>query len=393
MIPRGKLDISFFTLFKSIGYCILEIIRVKRFKKIKSNPYTVDCLSVRTGLDLTLKALNFEQGSEILVIDINIPDMFSILSAHGLVSIPLSVNKHSLEISITQMKALIGPSTKAILITHLFGATMNIEAIVNLAKKHNLIILEDCAQAFNGLYAGHSLSDVMMYSFGLIKTNTSLTGAILHFNNHGLYDNVKLLNDQLPVQSTSLYLKKIFKALAIKTITLKWAFSLLYLFTKVLKKDFDDVLAGFTKGFPGADVMTKIKFRPCNANLRLMTTRIENFSLDRIDKRKRLALSILKNVPDEMKIGHLNHHHTYWALVVESEKPEELIKHLRMQGCDATSKASSLVKLESSTKSFEKDELDLDQLVYLPIDKATAALLSAYFNHHYKSIRSAHFKF
>lgn len=370
MIPRGKLDISFFELFRGIGYCFSEILGIKGSKNIKAKHHQLYTLSVRTGLDLILQSLNFEPGSEILVTNVNIPDMFSILTAHQLVSIPLAVNKHSLEISTQQMEASIKPSTKAILITHLFGATMNTEAIVKLAKEHNLIVLEDCAQAFNGLYTGHLLSDVVMYSFGLIKTNTCLTGAMLRFNNTGLYDHVALLNDQLPRQSPKLYLKKIFKALAIKMITLKWVFSLLYVFAKASNKDFDNVLAGFTKGFPGADVINKIRYRPCRANLKLMARRIDHFSTDKTQKRRELALSILRNVPDDMKIGRLNLHHTYWVIAIESQNQEQLIEHLRAQGCDATAKASSLVKMGSATAFFDKDELDLDKLIYLPIDKA-----------------------
>lgn len=376
MIPRGKLDISFFALLRGMGYCFSEILGIKGFKNVNTEHDQLYTLSVRTGLDLILTSLDFEPGAEILVTNVNIPDMFSILKAHQLVSIPLAVNKHSLEISTQQMEASIRPSTKAILITHLFGATMNTEAIVKLAKGHGLIVLEDCAQAFNGLYAGHPLSDVVMYSFGLIKTNTSLTGAMLRFNNPSLYHNVVLLNDQLPIQSPKLYLKKIFKALAIKVITLRWIFSMLYVFTRASNRDFDDVLTGFTKGFPGADVMKKIRYRPCHANLKLMARRIDHFSVDKTQKRKELALSILSNVPDEMKIGSLNLHHTYWVIAIESRNREQIIEDLRTQGCDATAKASSLVKMESAA-AFDKDELDLDKLVYLPIDKATRKKLDA----------------
>jgi dTDP-4-amino-4,6-dideoxygalactose transaminase len=376
MIPRGKLDISFSALFRGIGYCFSEILGIKDSKNTKTEDHQLYTLSVRTGLDLILTSLDFEPGAEILVTNVNIPDMFSILKAHQLVSIPLAVNKHSLEISTEQMAASIRPSTKAILITHLFGAVMNTEAIVRLAKEHGLIVLEDCAQAFNGFYAGHPLSDVVMYSFGLIKTNTSLTGAMLRFNNPSLYHNVALLNDQLPIQSPKLYLKKIFKALAIKVITLKWIFSMLYVFARASNRDFDDVLAGFTKGFPGADVMNKIRYRPCYANLRLMARRIDHFSVDKTQKRKELALSILSNVLDEMKIGRLNLHHTYWVIAIELQNREQLIEDLRAQGCDATAKASSLVKIESAA-AFDKDELDLEKLVYLPIDKATRKKLDS----------------
>jgi dTDP-4-amino-4,6-dideoxygalactose transaminase len=366
MVPRGKLDISFAALFKGIVYCGAELLGATHSKEIKTVPNTLYCLSVRTGLDLTLQALNFEPGSEVLVTNINIPDMFSILSAHRLVCVPLSVNKHTLEISAQQIKKLINPSTKAILITHLFGAVINIQDIINLAKEHHLMVLEDCAQAFNGVYKGNPGTDVVMYSFGLIKTNTSLTGAMLRFNNPELQHKVTLLQNQLPIQYTGQYLKKLFKALIIKMITQKWSFTLLYWLSQKAGKNFDDVLAGFTKGFPGADVMGKIRYRPCQANLRLMGQRIATFPLTRISKRQELALSTLRHLPEVMKIGQLNDQHTYWVLAIESTDPGQLIKALRARGYDATQKASSLVKIKGTKEVSYPDELDLDKLVYLP---------------------------
>ena len=374
MIPRGRLDIDFLSLFKGIGFCIADIFSSRT--KVKDNENTLHCLSVRTGLDLTLRSLDLVPESEILVTNINIPDMFSIVSAHGLVAVPLSLNKHTLGLFTTQVEALITPHTKAILITHLFGAIMDIGAVIKLARYHNLIVIEDCAQAYNGAYNGHPETDVVMFSFGLIKTNTSLTGAMLRFSNTGLCSKVKLLNAELPVQSAKMYLKKLFKAIAIQIMTLRLPYTLLYYYSRLAGKDFDDVLAGFTRGFPGADVMAKIRFRPCQANLRMMRARKRNFSLNNIVKRKNVASGITKIVPDAMKIGCLNTEHTYWVLPIERKNPGELIEILRNKGVDATAKASSLVKL-GKLPTIE-DELVLDDLVYLPISNELTDKLSGF---------------
>lgn len=343
-----------------------ELFGIRVPETLEDNENLLPCLSVRTGFDLTLRSLGFEPGSALLMTNINIPDMFSIVGSHQLLVIPLAVNKHSLSISVAQFETSITPGTKAILITHLFGAIMDIDAIVRIAKRHNLIVMEDCAQAFNGTYKGHPQADVVMFSFGLIKTNTSVTGALLRFNNSSLGNKVRLLNDQLPVQDTQVYLKKLFKAIAIKVVTLKFFYTLLCYFSRIAGKDIDVVLAGFTRGFPGEDVMNKIRFRPCMANLRLMHLRARNFSIDRIALRKAVAESIIRMLPDSMKIGCLNAGHTYWALPVGSENPEELIRNLRKEGVDATAKASSLVKYGALVPSTE-DELVLDNLVYLPV--------------------------
>ncbi len=375
MIPRGRLDITFSSLFKGIGFCVAELFGIRVPETLEEDENVLPCLSVRTGFDLTLRSLGLEPGSVLLMTNINIPDIFSIVGSHQLVAIALPVNKHTLGISVTQLEASITPVTKAILITHLFGAIMDIDAAIKLAKLHNLIVIEDCAQAFNGTYKGHPQADVVMFSFGLIKTNTSVTGALLRFNNRELHSKVKMLNDQLPVQNTRVYLKKLFKAIATQVITLKFFYTLLCYYCRIAGKDIDVVLAGFTRGFPGADVMSKIRFRPCTANLRLMHLRVRNFSIDRIALRKAVADSIIRMIPDSMKIGCLNAGHTYWVLPVVSGNPEELINSLRKKGVDATAKASSLVKCGALAPSTE-DELVLDNLVYLPVAHEVANKLS-----------------
>lgn len=374
MIPRGKLDISFSALFTAIRYTMAELLG-KNLQKLEDKETELFCLSVRTGLSLTLTALNFKPNSEILVMNINIPDMFSVLSAHHLTAIPLAVNKNTLSIDLSQAKALLTEKTKAILVTHLFGSIMELEEISTWAKSNHLIVLEDCAQAYDGTYIGHASSDVAMFSFGLIKSNTSLSGAMLRFKNQQLHQQVLNLNNQLPQQKPQQYLKKIFKGFLIKIVTTNAIFSLIYNFSRLTNRDFDNLLASMTKGFPGADVMAKIRFRPCNANIRLMKKRLADFPAANILARKQMAMEILKTVPEPMKIGNGNKNHSYWVLPVASEHATQLIERLRKKGCDATNKASSLIKLQHASIPVLPYELDLALLVYLPIDHKAAVIL------------------
>lgn len=374
MIPRGKLDISFSALFTAIRYTTADLLEKKQ-QQPEDKETELYCLSVRTGLSLTLTALNFKPDSEILVMNINIPDMFSVLSAHHLTAIPLAVNKHSLSIDLSQATALLTGKTKAILVTHLFGSILELEEISTWAKSNKLIVLEDCAQAYDGTYIGHPSSDVVMFSFGLIKTNTSLTGAMFRFKGQQLYQQVLTLNNHLPQQKPQQYLKKILKGFLIKIVTTNAIFSLIYSFSRLANRDFDNLLASMTKGFPGANVMNKIRFRPCHANIRLMKKKLADFPAGNILARKQTAMDILETVPESMKIGNDNKNHSYWVLPVTSEHVSQLIESLRKRGCDATNKASSLIKLQHVSIPVLADELDLTHLVYLPIDQKTAVIL------------------
>jgi len=368
MIARGRLDIRFTALFKGALYCIGSACGFKK-EQPRFSEGQLPCLSVRTGLHLVLEALNLEPGDEILVADINIPDMFAIIAAYHLKVVPLPIDRNTLGISADQIASAITPKTKLLLITHLFGGIMDTRPLIDIAKWHNLVVIEDCAQAYDGIYEGNLKSHVVLFSFGLIKTNTALSGAILHIRNEQLFTAVKILNNRLPVQKGNRYFKKIIIATLINILTLRWPFSLAYWLCKQFDKDFDAFITGFTRGFPGADVMEKIKYRPCYANLCMLRHSMNDFDQSRIDKRKILANQLLLNVDSRNIIGAANLRHTHWVIPIIVANPSQLIYELREKGFDATSKASSLVKKGfTSLPPKTSNELILQNLVYLPID-------------------------
>lgn len=396
MIPRGKLDITSPDIFAGIRYCISERLYPQKIKALADeisleNDHDTDhgskkllCLSVRTGFDLVLSALNLPPGTEILVTNINIPDMFNIIAAHQLIAVPLVINKHTLSITPEQIEAAITPAAKVLLITHLFGGIMESEKLLEVAKRNNLLVIEDWAQAFRGNEAPSAQTsadakpsaDVKMFSFGLIKTNTAISGAMLQVSSPELYAKVYTLNELLPKQETKVYLKKLFKISFLNLIIKRFPYTLFYQLIKARGKDFDQVLSGFTRGFPGKDPLKKIRYRPCDPNKLLIEKRLKDFSSTTLRNRTNLANDILKNIPENMQIGTLNQAHTYWILPIATETPEVLIEYLRSHGFDGTSKASSLIKLETSPGKtpVQENELSLQKLVYLPMDlKMTAA--------------------
>ncbi|MES2453960.1 MAG: aminotransferase class V-fold PLP-dependent enzyme [Bacteroidota bacterium] len=369
MIPRGKLYISYRDLIKGMYYCLSDRFRSENVPVFRENKEDLICLSVRTGFDLVLTALNFPRGSEMLVTEINIPDMFKIADEHGINLVPLAVSKHNLNISLAQLEAAITPATKAVLITHLFGGIMETDEIVAVANKHNLLVFEDCAQAYAGnLYKGNPESDVVMFSFGLIKTNTAIKGTLLKIKNARLYDEVSVLNGKYPEQKTSDYFKKLIKVAFVKFLTTKMIYTLLYKIVKAKGRDFDEVLGGFTRGFPGDNIFSQIRHRPCTANKRLLHYKLKNFNQEAINSRMKLAADILHNIPDSYKIGFRNNLHTYWVIPVETNHPDRLIQYLRKNGFDASQKASSLVRIANRTEVDINEELLLENLVYLPVD-------------------------
>lgn len=368
MIARGRLDIRFSELFKAAVAVVGNAIGLGK-KQLHFTEQYLPCLSVRTGFDLLLSALKLERGSEILVTNINIPDMFAIMAEHGLKVIPLTVDKDTLGISADQLKDAITPNTKLLLITHLFGAVMPTEGLLQVAKNHGLIVVEDCAQAYDGVYQGNPQSDVVMFSFGLIKTNTALTGALLHFNHQSLFAEVLTLNRQLPVQPKRIYFKKILNATLIKLFTKRLPFQWAYILCKRSNKDFDALLSGFTRGFPGAALMRKIRHQPCAANLLMLHHKYSQDIRNQIQQRKSLAVQLLQGLNERYLIGAANAQQTHWVLPIEVPDPISLAEKLRVEGFDATSKASSLVAFKQGDSVLgTENELMLENLIYLPMD-------------------------
>ena len=71
-----------------------------------------------------------------------------------------------------------------IVIAHIFGSRCPLDEVLAVARNHDVLVVEDCAQAFMGMhYMGENRADVSMFSFGTIKTATSFGGAIIHVKN------------------------------------------------------------------------------------------------------------------------------------------------------------------------------------------------------------------
>jgi len=110
----------------------------------------IACRSVRSGFHLLLGAADLAARDEVLVSAVTHPDMVRIIEAHGLVAVPVDLDIGTLAPSLELAERLVNHKTRAILVAHLFGGRFNMGATVAFAKRHRLLLWEDCAQAFTG---------------------------------------------------------------------------------------------------------------------------------------------------------------------------------------------------------------------------------------------------
>lgn len=113
------------------------------------------CIGVASGLDaltMSLIASGIEKGSEVLVpSNTYIATILSILHA-GMKPVLVEPDIHTYNIDPLKIEPKINGKTKAIMIVHLYGKSCDMDPILFLCKKHNLVLIEDCAQSHGATY-------------------------------------------------------------------------------------------------------------------------------------------------------------------------------------------------------------------------------------------------
>jgi dTDP-4-amino-4,6-dideoxygalactose transaminase len=132
--------------------------KVKTFEsEFASYIGTTFCTGVASGLDalfLSLKALDFEKGSEIITpSNTYIATILSIIQA-GLKPVLVEPDIRSYNIDPSKIEEKITSKTKALMIVHLYGRPCDMDPILDICQKHNLKLMEDCAQSHGAKYKG-----------------------------------------------------------------------------------------------------------------------------------------------------------------------------------------------------------------------------------------------
>ena len=237
-------------------------------------------LSVRSGWDLLLSTLRLPPGSEVLVSAVTIPDMVRIIERHALVAVPLDVDADRLEPVLEELERSITPRTRVILVAHLFGTRIDMAPIIQLAQQHNLFVVEDCAQAFVGReYAGHPETDCSLFSFGPIKTATSLGSAVLRIRDPILRNRAMELQQAYTMQRRWVYFTRLAKYALFHLLLMPRIYGTLVRICRMIGIDYDRVVGNATHSFGTDDFFDEIRRRPCVSLVRLVERRLATFSL------------------------------------------------------------------------------------------------------------------
>lgn len=381
--PRLQLHIHFSELAASLlsFFCFSD--KKKHLREIQSfwkgNQDVVVTLSVRTSLDLLLQSLNLPAGSEVLMSAVNIRDMVEVVKGHGLVPVPVDISLDTLTPSIELLEALISEKSRVLLVAHLFGSIINLEPYAQLCKKHNLLLVEDCAQAFAGSkYYGYEEADISFFSFGPIKSCTALGGAVTLIRNKTLTEKMKSFEEQYPYRSEFWFLKRVLKYFGLKLFSIPRIYYHLLAVLRLLDRDLDVVINSLTRGFSQGDILSKIRYRPPQRMVELLSRRLRHCDINWFKQRESKARTFLAMLLPEIPCpGNKAEYHSFWVFPILVSNPELLMAHLRDKGFDATRGNTSLICIED-LRSQDKLQASqpqnakhlIDHVLYLPVSES-----------------------
>jgi len=158
--------------------------------------YAIALNSCTAALHLSLLAADLPKGSEVITTPLTFCATVNAIVHAGLTPVPADIDMRTLNIDPAAIEAAITPKTKAILPVHFAGRPCDMDSIVSIAKKHGLIIIEDCAHAIETMYKGRhagTFGDFGCFSFYVTKNIVTGEGGMVLTNDHQKAERIKRL--------------------------------------------------------------------------------------------------------------------------------------------------------------------------------------------------------
>ncbi len=186
------------------GYAVKDF--QKNLEKYQGVNHVIPCANGTDALQIALMALGLKAGDEVICPAFTYVATAEVIGLLGLKPVMIDVDEDTFNMTVEGLEKVITPNTKAIVPVHLYGQSCDMEPILEFAKKHNLFVIEDNAQALGATYTFSdgtqkktgTMGDIGCTSFfpsknlgcfgdgGAIMTNSEeLAGNIKMVANHG----------------------------------------------------------------------------------------------------------------------------------------------------------------------------------------------------------------
>lgn len=180
------------------------------FSKYCDTKYGVAVCNGTVAIHLALAALGIGKGDEVIIPAFTMIATAFAVCYTGATPVFVDADKDTWNIDTEKIEEKITKKTKAIIPVHIFGNPCNMKEILRIAKKYNLYIIEDAAEAhgaeFDGKKVG-SFSDIACFSFFANKNITTGEGGMVVTNNKKNYLNCKYFKNMcFPIEGPRIYL-------------------------------------------------------------------------------------------------------------------------------------------------------------------------------------------
>ena len=198
---RGEINSAIQNVLDS-GWCILgkEVEQFEQeFAAFNSARHAIGVGSGTEALHMGLRAMDIGPGDEVITTAHTAVATASAIVLSGATPVFVDIERDYFTIAPYQIESAITPKTKAIIPIHIYGQPANMTAVMEIAQKHGLKVIEDCAQAHGAKYNGKrvgSIGDVGCFSFYPTKNLGSIgDGGALVTNDDSLAQKIKLFRE------------------------------------------------------------------------------------------------------------------------------------------------------------------------------------------------------
>lgn len=151
---KNEIDTSIAEVIESTAF--IKGAQVKRFEENLADylgiKHVIGCANGTDALQIAMMALDLQPGDEVITPACTYAATVEVVALLKLTPVFVEVDEHTFTMDITSLEKAITPKTKAIVPVHLYGQCANMEAILALANKHQLYVIEDVAQAIGADY-------------------------------------------------------------------------------------------------------------------------------------------------------------------------------------------------------------------------------------------------
>lgn len=167
--------------------------KVQQFERVFADyhgaQFAVATTSGTTALHTALEVVGAGHGDEVIVPDLTFISTASAVLQTGAQVVFCDIDIDTFNISIEDLERRVTPRTKAVIVVHLYGAPVNIKGVLSITKRHNLWLIEDCAQAHGAKFDDRvvgTFGDIGCFSFYQSKNMSCGEGGMVITNDGNL---------------------------------------------------------------------------------------------------------------------------------------------------------------------------------------------------------------